>query len=186
VASKPRRGSRAWEEALADSPTYAKNAILWLARRAERGDREAVENLFRWLERYPDMRSLVRSLDDLATKVERCWVERMCGTNLLSQRAVEDEVTAMKAELLGPAPSVTDKVLAATVLVAHLAFHRAAREASQPADQPAVREARERLLSAAQKRLQDAFQGWERIAARKAKGVRPRAKLRLFDPDAVA
>ena len=186
MGRKPRVGSRAWEESLVNSPVYARNTILDLAKRAEGGSREAVENLSLWLEKYPDMRSLVRELDDLATKVERAWVQRLCGTAELSRKAVEDDLAAMKAELLGPAPSVADKILAGTVLVAHLGYQRAALAASLPTDRPEVRAAREKLLSAAQKRLQDALKGWELHAGKKARGLRPRAKLKLFEPEAVA
>jgi hypothetical protein len=186
VAKRPREGSRAWEESLADNPTCAKQTVLSLAKRAEGGSKEAVERLTRWLDRYPEMKSLVRGLDDLAAKVERAWVERLCGTDELSRRAIEGELAAMRAELLGPAPSVTDKVLAGTVLVAHLGYQRAALAAALPADKPGVREARERLLSIAQKRLQDALKWWELHAGNKAKGLRPRGKLKLFEPDAVA
>ena len=124
-------------ESLADSPTYAKNTILSLARRAEGGSREAAEALARWLEKYPDMRPLVRELADLATRVERAWVERMCGADELSRKAVEDDLAAMRAEMLGPSPSVTDKILAASVLVAHLSYQRAALAASRRRTRPA-------------------------------------------------
>ena len=122
MSRKPRVGSRAWEESLIDDPIYAKNTILSLAKRAEDGNQEAIENLNWWLEKYPEMRSLVRLLDDLVTKVERAWIERLCGTDELSKKALEEELAAMKAELLGPNSSVTDRILASTVLVAHLSF----------------------------------------------------------------
>ena len=183
MGRKPRVGSRAWEESLVNSPVYARNKILDLAKRAEGGSKEAVENLLLWLERHPGMRSLVRGLDDLATKVERAWVQRMCGTDELSKKAIEDDLAAMRAELLGPAPSVADRILTASVLVAHLSFQRAALAASLPTDKPEVRHARERLLTAAQKRLQDAIRGWELLAGKKAGSLHPKGKLKLFEPD---
>lgn len=183
MSRKPREGSREWEKSLPTNPAYVRNMILELVKRAERGDKRAVESLYAWLERHPDMRSLVRELDDLSTKVERAWVQRLCGTDELSKRAVEDDIAAMKAELLGPSPSVTDKILAGSVLVSHLAFQRAALAASQPTDKPEVREARERLLSIAQRRLAAATRAWEHVAGRRAKGVRPRGKLKLFEPE---
>lgn len=183
MGRKPRVGSRAWEESLVNSPTYAKNTILSLAKRAEQGNKEAVETLLWWLEKHPNMRCLVRGLDDLATKVERCWVERLSGTDELSKKAIEDDLAALRAELLGPAPSVADKILAASVLVAHMSYQRAALHASLPTDKPEVRHARERLLTVAQKRLQDAIKGWELLAGKKAKGLHPKGKLKLFEPD---
>jgi hypothetical protein len=181
VPKKPRVGSVAWEKELVNSPTFAKNTILSLAKRAEGGNKEAVERLNGWLARFPEMRPLVRELDDLATRVERAWVQRMCGTNELAKKAIEDDVAAMKAELLGPTPSVTDKILAASVVVSHLAFQRAALFASVILDKPEVQAARERLLTMAQKRLEDTVKGWELHAKKKARGLKPRAKLKLFD-----
>ncbi len=186
MSRKPREGSREWEKTLPTNPAYIKNTILELVKRAERGDKRAVESLYAWLERHPEMRSLVRELDDLSTKVERAWVQRMCGTDELSKKTAEDELAAMKAELLGPAPSVTDKILASTVLVSHLAFQRAALAASQQTDKPEVREARERVLTITQKRLAAATRAWELIAGKKAKGLRPRGRIKLFDPDVAA
>ena len=183
MSRKPREGSREWEKTLPTNPVYIKNTIRELVKRAERGDKRAVESLYVWLERHPEMRSLVRELDDLSTKVERAWVKRMGGGDELSKKAVEDDLAAMKAELLGPAPSVTDKILASTVLVSHLAFQRAALAASQPTDKPEVREARERLLTIASKRLAAATKAWEQVAGKKAKGDRPRGTLRLFQPE---
>ncbi len=186
VAKKPREGTRAWELTLHRNPVYIKNTILNLVKRAEGGDTVAVESLYRWLQRHPEMRSLVRELDDLATKVERCWVQRMCGTDELSKKVIEDDLAAMKAEMLGPAPSVTDKILASAVVVAHLAFQRAAVNASQKTDLPVVQEARERLMSIALKRLVAATRAWSQVAEKKAKGLRPRGRLKLFDPTVAA
>jgi len=183
---QPREGTPAWEESLNQNPTYVRNTIHSLVERAERGDRQAVENLLGWLERHPDMRSLVRGLDDLATKVERCWIDRVCGADELAKKALLDEVAAMKAELLGPAPSVLDKILASTVLVAHLSYQRAAHVAAMKVENLVEQEARERRLSASQKRLVAAVKEWEQIAGKKAKGLRPRGKLKLFEPGVAA
>ena len=48
------------------------------------------------------------------------------GANALFKRAAADEVAALEGEPLGPAASAADRVLASTVVVAHLAFQRAA------------------------------------------------------------
>lgn len=183
---QPKEGTTAWEKSLGQNPTYVRNTILSLVERAEHGDRQAVEHLLGWLERHPDMRSLVRGLDDLATKVERCWIDRLCGADELAKKALLDEVAAMKTELLGPTPSALDKILAGTVLVAHLSHQRAAHVATMKADNTGVQEARERRLSAAQKRLVAAVKAWKQIAGKKAKGLRPKRKLKLFEPDVAA
>ena len=76
----------------------------------------------------------------------------------------------------------TDKILASTVIVAHLGYQQAALAAAVPTDMPEVREARERLLLKAQRRLQDAVRGWELHANKKAKGLRPGPRLKIFEP----
>ncbi len=143
----------------------------------------AVENLEEWLKLHPDMRHLVRTLDDLTTKVEGCWVDRHTGTDELAKKALRDEMAAMKGELLGSTPSILEKILGSAVLIAHLSYQRAAHTASFAADNLGVQAARERQMTAAQKRLVAALKAWEQIAGKKAAGIRPPGKLALFVPD---
>lgn len=181
MAAKPTRKARKTEKAAFQSAENARATILRLAKRAETGDQQAVEFLHGWLERFPDLRALVRELDELAIKVERCWVRRFgAADELLSREAVEADLNRTRAELLGPSPTVVERMLASTVLIAHLAYQSAALAAAQAA-QPEVRAARERLLSGAQKRLQDAVKGWATYTASVARGTGARRKLRLFD-----
>jgi len=147
MSKTPRAGSKAWEEQLRQDPAYVRETILQLAQEAKGGSKLAIERLLDWLKRYPDMRSLVRSLDDLSIKVERVWIERLSGTDALTKKALEDELAAMKAELLGANSSVTDRMLASTVLVAHLGFQHAALAAAISTDKLEVRSVRARLLS---------------------------------------
>lgn len=178
---KPRVGSRAWEESLVNDPTYARNTIIDLAKRAETGDARAIENLWGWLERFPGMRTLVRGLDDLSTQVLRAWVDRLVGADALRRKAVEDEVATMRAELLGPASSVAERTLATTVVVvAHLAYQRAAIRATQEGD-VALQAAYGKQLTAAQSRLQDALRGWTILTRAKERGRRPPATLKVFE-----
>jgi hypothetical protein len=181
---KPRAGSAAWERTLQNDPAYVQNTIASLAKRAEGGDAGAVADLRAWLQQFPELRATVRGLDELAAKAERAWEERLCGTDELAKEAVRAEVAAFKAELLGPTPGVLERLLANTVVVGYLNFQWAARVASLRADHHALKEARDRLLSAAQKRLQAAVKGWQLVAEKRAKGARPKGELKLFDPDA--
>lgn len=183
MANKPRTGSRKWEQGLADDPIYVRNTIRSLAERAAGGDKGAAGDLEEHLEKHPAMRSLVRELDDLATRAERAWVQRLCGTDALASRAAAAEAAELRSELLGPNPTATDRVLVSSVVVAHLAFQHASLVATQTAAGPEVRMARERLLTVAQRRLQDAVRGWELHRTKKSGGLRPRGGIKLFDPD---
>jgi hypothetical protein len=69
VANKPKVGSAAWERALPRDPTFVKNTIQALAKRAAAGDREAAETLRAWLARHPDLAPTVRALEDLTARV---------------------------------------------------------------------------------------------------------------------
>ena len=55
--------------------------------------------------------------------------------------------------------------------------------AAKPASHPAVTAVRERTLAVAQKRLVAVAKGFQLIARKKRKGVRPRKKLKLFQGD---
>ncbi len=180
---KPREGSREWEKTLHESPVYIRNTIAGLAKRASGGDPQAVEYLYGWLAKHPEMKSTVRELDDLASKAEAAWMERLCGTDPLARRAATEEVAALKGELLGGHDTPLDRILAGVVVVAHLAHQRASRVAAKPADTPGMQGVRERTLSAAQKRLLAAVRGWRLISDMKRKGVRAKGKLKLFAAD---
>jgi hypothetical protein len=183
MGKKPRVGSRAWEEALARDPTYARNMIKTLTDRAKQGHPEAADSVLRWLEKFPELKPTVWELDDLSVKAEAAWVRAVAFGDPLSERAAREEIAELKSGLLGPAPSITEKILASAVLVAYMSYQRAALVAAQKADHPAVQEARDRRLANAQKRLLAAIKGWELIAGKKANGLRPKGRLKLFEPD---
>jgi hypothetical protein len=154
-------------------------------KRAKQGYPETAERVLAWLEVYPELRPLVRELDSLAERAEGAWVTAAAVGDPLVEKAVRAEVAAMKRELVPADAGVLERVLATSVVVAHLAHHRAVVQAARPASHPAVAAARERTLSAGQKRLLAAVKGWQLVARKKRKGVKPRKKLKLFEPDEV-
>jgi hypothetical protein len=162
----------------------AREIVRLLTGRLREGHAEAAGSIARWLDAYPELKGECRALDTLAAKAEAAWVSAVGGGDPLAERAARDEAAAMTAELLGDAPSLLDRVLASAVVVAALSYYRAAQVAAQPAAHPGVRESRERVLSAAQKRLVAAVKGWELVAKKKAEGLRPRKMLKVFEPAA--
>jgi hypothetical protein len=56
--------------------------------------------------------------------------------------------------------------------------------AAQKADSLGLRESRERVLSAAQKRLAAAVKAHHLLARKKGKGMRPKGELKIFEPSA--
>ena len=72
----------------------------------------------------------------------------------------------------------------ADTVVATMSHNRAAQIAAQSTQHPGVREARDRVLSKAQKRLIEAIKAWQLLDKRKGKGLQPKAKLAIFEPAA--
>jgi hypothetical protein len=106
--------------------------------------------------------------------------------NELTETAVLEEAGRMRAELLGPAPSVVERVLASNLVVAYLAAQHAALAAADAAPTPAVVAMRDRRLESAQRRLAAAARAWLLLWGKQAKGVAPPQAARLFAPAAGA
>jgi len=160
----------------------AREMVKLLTVRANEGHPEAVASVQKWLEAFPELKPECRALDELADKAVAAWAASVGFGDKLAEQAARDEAAKLKRELTGDNASLLDRVLASTVVVAHLAHTRAAVMAAQKADHPGIREARERVLSAAQKRLAAAVKAHRLLARKKGKGVRPKAKLKLFEP----
>jgi hypothetical protein len=162
----------------------AREMVKLLTVRANEGHPEAVASIEKWLEVFPELKPECRALDELAEKAVAAWAAAVVFGDKLAEKAARDEASKLRAELTGPSPSILDRVLASAVVVAHMAHTRAAVMAAQKADHPGVREARERVLSAAQKRLAAAVKAHRLLARKKGKGMRPKAKLKIFEPSA--
>jgi hypothetical protein len=165
------------------SVEYAKGMIAEFTRRAKEGHPEAAGRVLAWLAEFSELRPLVRELDTLAERAEAAWATAASFGDPLAEQATRDEVRAMKRELLPADAGVLERVLTTAVIVAHLSHHRAAVQAARPASHPAVTALRERTLCVTQKRLMAAVKGFQLIAGKKRKGVRPKRKLKLFQAD---
>lgn len=102
----------------------------------------------------------------------------------MSPKALEDELEALKAELLVPNPSVPDRVFATVIIVDYLAFHRAALAASTASESVELRNAHDRLSSMAQKRLRESLNDWDLNVESRVRGKPLPATLKIFSPDA--
>lgn len=166
---KPRHGSVA----------SAREMVKLLTIRASQGHPEAVASIEKWLEAFPELRPECRALDELAEKATAVGFG-----DPVAEKAARDEAGRLRKELTGNTTSLLDRVLASAVVVAHLAHTRAAVVAAQKAEHPGVREYRERVLSAAQKRLAAAVKAFRLLTRKKGKGMRPKGKLKVFEPSA--
>jgi hypothetical protein len=156
-----------------------KETVRSLTARASAGERGAAEQLAQWLAEFPEHRPAVAALRTLAEKAEIAWVKAVAQGNALAEQAARDEAATLRAELMPPDAGVLDRVLADAVVVSWLAYSQAALVAASGADSPSVQAARDRRLSDALKRLLTALKGWQLIAGKKARGLRP--PLKLFD-----
>jgi hypothetical protein len=171
---------------LRPKPAYCRLTLQSLVRRASEGNADDRENLERFLTIHPEARAAVRELDDLAARAVAEWVEAAADGNPLAAEAVAAEAAALRAELLGPAPSALDRLLAVNLVVSHQANLHAARATAWPAGSPAAAAARDRRAESAQRRLVRAGKVWSQVRDKQAKGVAPPPTARLFAPDSDA
>lgn len=108
-------------------------------------------------------------------------MKTLTGDNPLDQLGVKDQIAALKAELLGENPSILEKVLVSSVIVAHLAHHRAVMWAAQPAQQQAVATYRDRRVESASRWFLLAVKSLAVVRQQQARGLVPRPKLKVFD-----
>jgi hypothetical protein len=164
-----------------NNPVFVNNMIMSLAERASQGDSQSAEALDQWLARYPGMRKLIRKLDDLRTTTEESWVRNLAGNDLVREKGIREDIASMRDELLARNASVLDKMMVSNVIVAHLADQSALLMASKPADHLSVAAARDRRAESTARRLQIATKGLTGIRERRAKGLAPRTKHKLFE-----
>ena len=169
---------------ISNDPNHAREMIKLLTIRVNQGHPTSVESIVRWLEQFPELKSENHALNSLADKAVAAWVKAVGFGDPLAEIAAQNDAAELKAELLGHAPSMLDKVLASAVIVATLSHNRAVQVAAQPTQHPGMREARDRILSKAQKRLVEAIKAWQLLDRKKDKGLQPKGKLAIFDPAA--
>jgi hypothetical protein len=106
--------SGAGEETAAEIRT----AYKALVERANRGDRDALDQLRKVLDRVP---SIWQRVGDLNAKAEWAWVQAIAGPNRLAAESTTRFVQEMKQELAGPRPTPIENLLVDQIAVAWLA-----------------------------------------------------------------
>ena len=95
-------------------PAYTDESLRALVKRAESGDQASL----------PEMRRLlalpgVGATLTLASRVCDALLNKLAGQNLLAREMTAHEVRAMRQELLGPVPTVVERLLVDEVVVAY-------------------------------------------------------------------
>ena len=179
----PREGSKAWEKALFEDPTFIRNMIVRLTKLAAGGDAAAAQSLEHWLSRHPEYRPVVPQMRDLMEKVEGIWIRVVSGSDKTAEQSTKDEVAKLKAELLGSVErggGILEKLMASTIAVNYLVQQHAAARLADRTEHLPLAAYREHRMTAAQKRLHSSMKMWARIAEKKAKGMTPPAAVGFF------
>src|SRR5262245_18326236 len=80
---------------------------------AQRGDRQAAQEMRRLLDRHPEV--WVRG-GDLAQEALADWITRVVGTDPLARECVQRSLENMRAQLLGDSATVLDRLVAERIL----------------------------------------------------------------------
>jgi hypothetical protein len=179
----PRFGSKAWFEERNQDPEYIKGLIASLSQGAARGDRDAAENLAKWLADYPQYRSLVPQLRDLSEKVESIWIHMVSGADKVAGQATAEEVAKLKTDLLASVVGgggILEKLMASTIAVNYLVHQHAAARLADKTEHLALAAYREHRMTAAQKRFHGAMKMWELLKEKKANGMSPPGSVAFF------
>jgi hypothetical protein len=111
------------DKALSPNPTPTEiltNLKRW-QKRATKGDTMAQQQLRELLDR-PDCFQLFR---DLASHVRAALSQKLGGDDWLAKQLLERELNRVRAELLGPAPTAVERLLAERIAIGWLEVHAA-------------------------------------------------------------
>lgn len=129
--------------------------------KARAGDKAAQKELRGWLLTTPNQLDWYGDLGMRATQV---LVARATGGDPVWQAAVEEKVKAMTAELLGPSPTLLDRLLVRRVVNAWVAVHALELEqAINPPARPRDRAYLEAAVGRASKRMTQAVSELARV-----------------------
>ena len=181
---EPQVGSEEWYAEQQAKPGFALGVMKDLSNDIAQGSKTAIKSLERWIAKYPDVARSIHKLDDLCSTAEAAWVKALAGDDPLRQLGLKDEIAAMKAELLGDNPSILDRVMASSVVTAHMAHQGAVWAAAQPAQHHSVATARGKRVESTARRLLLAVKVLAVVRQQAGRGLAPKTKGKLFDTTA--
>lgn len=182
-AKEPKIGSAEWMAREQEKPGFALAEMKNLSDMIAQGDKWAIKTLEKWMAKFPDVaRELAHGrLGDLCASAEAAWLTAVAGDNPLNQMGLKEQIATMKAELQGENPSILEKVLVSSVVVAHLAHYRAVTAAAQPAHHQAVAAFRDRRVGSTARQLLLAVKSLATVRQQQGRGLAPKTKIKLFD-----
>ncbi len=99
--------------------------------RARRGDTDVLPELRDLLDAHPE---IWQACGDLAAHAQKAWIDLAVGDDLVARESLERHVAALKAELAGPAPSATERLLIGRIAACWLQVHYADAAAAHTHD----------------------------------------------------
>jgi hypothetical protein len=158
-------------------PTALRKTLDGLVARANIGDRGALAELRRFLDRHPEVHQTVGDLTRLA---EAAWLDLLVGDHVLAREAVQRQLAQMKADLGGAHATNLEKVLLDEIGISYLAQRQAEIAAAQPGGGSLAQAAfRLRRAESAQRRYLAALKTLVTLRALAPAGLAPLTPLRL-------
>lgn len=131
---QPRKAKtpKAKAKAKPPNPAALTAALQGLVQRANAGDRQAVTDLRQALDEHPE---IWQSCGNLSKMAERAWLELIGGDQVLSVESIKRSLKELKADLLGPHPTVIERVLVDSAAISYLALRHSEISAANPGSQ---------------------------------------------------
>jgi hypothetical protein len=170
---------RADEGPKTETPAEVVARLKALAAKANGGDGQALADLRRMLDERP---GIWQHLGNLTALAERAWIAAAVGTDPLTVESLKRQVAQMKADLGGPHPTPSERLLVDQVVVSWLAMQQAEMSAAQPGDSTLGQGAlRGRRVESAQKRYLSAVRMLTQLRATMPQGLTPLNSMRVHD-----
>jgi hypothetical protein len=158
-------------------PLTRAQAIRELADRANRGSEEALARLRRLLDDCPEIWDQV---GDLARHAELAWLDLVAGADHLMLESIKRHIARMKDDLLGPHPTVMERLLVDQAVACYLSVRHAELALAAPGScSPAQAAMRLRRAESAQRGYLATLKTLARLRATVPQGMAPLKPLRL-------
>ncbi len=164
---KRRRQRQSKEE---KQQNQVRSMVRYHVGQAANGNKESAKWIKIYLSNFP---WLIDETMSLAGEVEAAWTSQAASGNPLQAARYQKDIAALRAELLGPAPTPMERVLVEHLVMAHVAYQDAEHRASYMPPTYKEGDFRIKRVNAAQKRLTAAVKALELVRGKIAAGIQP-------------
>lgn len=162
-----------WDSLLAD--------LKRLSKRANAGDRDAVAEIRRLLDDYPD---LVEHLWRLSDRAVDAWLDVLVGPDHVARELTTRQLAAIKGNLAGESATQLEKLLIENIGITYLALlHATTSDAKDTRGSFMESAAAIKRVESAQRRHLAAIKALATLRAKLPAGLMPIRGLRLHNPE---